>query len=258
MPTEITLPSGLCGSIKELGIREENILTDPKQARSGKNLHRVLESCWEETLDPGIYNFGEKGFIIQNLLQGDGMALLIYLRIVSYGPEFFFDVNCPVCGQRIPWELDLNDFMEQKVKPLSEESKKIIRENNGLFECVLPTCKRKVVFRLMTLREEMRFPEIRRESFDQLSSTLLNMVVQSVEGIDRQRAFFGMESYPLKDYDGPTDVLTSRDASFLRDEMEEVGCGVFTTIDVECLDHGEVRVDLPFRENFLLPKRRKR
>ncbi len=94
MSMEITLPTGLRGNIRELGVMEENLLSDPKLARTGKNLHKVLENCWLETLDSGIYNFEDKNIDILQLLQGDSMVYLIKLRIETYGPEFYFDVNC--------------------------------------------------------------------------------------------------------------------------------------------------------------------
>jgi hypothetical protein len=90
-----------------------------------------------------------------------------------------------------------------------------------------------------------------------MSSSLLDLAIFEIEGVEHKRAFLGLEGYP-RGYDGDTSVMSSADASFLRDEMEEVNGGLITTFDVECVTHGEVAVDLPFRDNFLLPKRRRR
>ncbi len=257
MSVEITLPTGLSGSIRELGVIEENLLSDPKLARTGKNLHKVLENCWLETLDPGIYNFGDKPFDVLQLLQGDSMVYLIKLRIETYGPEFVFDVNCPHCGQKIPWELDLNEFLEVQTKELPEESARIIKEENGMFETVLPRSEKKVTFRLMNLRDEMRFPHLRRQSSDKLSSTLLDLSINAIDGVENKKAFLGLLPYP-KNHEGEKLVCSSSDAQWIREEMEEVNCGLMTQFDVECMQHGEVPVELPFRDNFFLPKRHRR
>jgi len=256
MPTEIALPSGLRGTIRELGVREENILSDPKLARNGKNLHRVLENCWEETLDPGIYKFEDDKIDPGALLQGDALVYLVNLRIATYGEEFIFDINCPACGVKIPWELNLREYLEMNIKPLPEESKSILKAG-GLFEFVLPKCGRKVKFGLVTLNDELRFPQVRRQSPDRLSSILLDLSVKEIEGIEFKRAFLGSEPWSKREGVVPEYMLSS-DANDLRNEMEEVNGGLITQFEVECVTHGEVSVELPFQNNFFLPKKLKR
>jgi len=255
MSIERTLPSGLVGTIRELGVKEENILSNPRHARSGRSLHQVFESCWVDTIDPGIYNFPPEGFSTGVLLQGDGMVLLIFLRIESHGPQYLFDVNCPQCGERIPWELDLNEYVEMNFKPLSTESKKVILEENGQFKGKFPKCGLDYTFRLLTLKDELRFPQIKRQHSDKMSSALLNAAITNIDGIEHRRAFLGLEDYP-RGFEGEKLVLSMADAHAIRQHMDEINCGLETTFHVECSTHGEVAVELPFRDDFLLPKKR--
>lgn len=260
MPNDVILPSGLAGFIRELGIEEENVLTNPKLTRSGKGLHRVFKNCWIETTNPGIYDFGDKGFEPMKLLQGDGVVLLVNLRILSYGAEFVFDINCPICGDKIPWELDLREYLEENIRPLPEKSKEIIREKQGLFDCVLPKSNRKMDFHLLTLKEELQFPRVRRDSADKMSSAVLDLSIVRIEGAENDKArrvFLGLDPIPDK-WDGSREVIVSADANYFRQELEEVNCGLETTFGVECPMHGEVSVELPFREGFLLPRRKRR
>ena len=60
MSEVITCPSGLSGRIRGMKVREERILTDRKLARTGGQVDHLLTACWEETLDPGPYDFGDK------------------------------------------------------------------------------------------------------------------------------------------------------------------------------------------------------
>lgn len=58
MPTTITCPSGLSGSIRGLKVCEERFLADRKLAKAGSVVDELLRACWEETTDPGPYDFG--------------------------------------------------------------------------------------------------------------------------------------------------------------------------------------------------------
>ena len=56
----ITCPSGLSGHIRGMKVREERVLGDRKLAKNGGQVDELLGACWEETLDPGPYDFGDK------------------------------------------------------------------------------------------------------------------------------------------------------------------------------------------------------
>ena len=55
----ITCPSGLSGRIRGMKVREEHVLADRKLAKNGGQVDELLAACWEETLDPGPYDFGD-------------------------------------------------------------------------------------------------------------------------------------------------------------------------------------------------------
>lgn len=59
MSDTITCPSGLTGRIRGMKVREERILADRKLARRDAQIEQILAACWEETVDPGPYEFGE-------------------------------------------------------------------------------------------------------------------------------------------------------------------------------------------------------
>jgi hypothetical protein len=56
----ITCPTGLTGRIRGMKVREERVLADRRLAKSGGQVDELLAACWEETLDAGPYDFGEK------------------------------------------------------------------------------------------------------------------------------------------------------------------------------------------------------
>ena len=82
----ITCPSGLSGRIRGMKVREERVLADRRLAKSGGQVDELLAACWEETLDAGPYDFGEKPIDWGFVLQGDRFYALLQIRALTYGP----------------------------------------------------------------------------------------------------------------------------------------------------------------------------
>ena len=103
----ITCPTGLTGRIRGMKVREERVLSDRKLAKSGGQGDELLAACWEETVDAGPYDFGEKDIDWGQVLQGDRFYALLRVRALTYGAEYAFAVSCQseACRARIEWEL---------------------------------------------------------------------------------------------------------------------------------------------------------
>lgn len=245
MSSIITCPSGLSGRIRGMKVREERFLADRKLARSGGQMDQILAACWEETVDPGPYNFGDGPVDWSQVLQGDRFYVLLQIRILSYGPEYAFSVGCEnrSCRSRIEWELDLNDL---PIRSLSEESLSAFQAGNR-FHALLPDSEAEVTFRLLTGADEKRMAALRKNASERPITTLLGFRLQSIEGVEpRDKARF------IED-------LSMADVRFLLEEFDRVDCGVETEIEVECAEcFGVTRVELPFEQGFFFPKTRRR
>jgi hypothetical protein len=244
MSNVIACPSGLTGRIRGMKVREERILADRKLAKSGGQLEQILAACWEETIDPGPYDFGES-IDFGKVLQGDRFFALLQIRILSYGPEYAFAVSCESrsCRVRIDWELDLRQL---PVRPLSDSSRAAFLAGNR-FETTLPQAGRKVVFRLLTGADERRLAALRGKAAERPLTTLLGFRLESIEGVDTQDKLRFIEE------------LSLGDVAFLRAEFDRVDCGVETEIEVECQEcFATTRVELPFDQGFFLPNRKAR
>ncbi len=243
MADVITCPSGLTGRVRGMKVREERVLADRKLAKSGGQIDELLGSCWEETLDPGPYTFGEGGKVDWGkVLQGDRFFALLMVRALTYGPEYAFGVSCrnDACRARIDWEVELTKL---PVRPLAEESRAAFVGGNR-FETTLPDAGKRVRFRLLTGEDERKLPALQRSAPDKLLSAVLAYRVLDVDGVDAKAKRQFLED------------LTLRDADFLVDEFDRVDCGVDTTIEIECPEcFGTQDVDLPFDKGFFLPGR---
>ena len=238
----ITCPSGLSGRIRAMLVREERVLADRKLARSGGQVDALLSACWEETVDPGPYDFGEQSIDWGKVLQGDRFYALLEVRALTYGPEYAFAIGCDqeACRARFEWELDLREL---PVRPLSEANRAAFVDGNR-FETTLSDAGTRLWFRLLTGADERKLPQLRRSMGDRILSAMLAWRVVEIEGVaetDKRRFL---------------EELTMRDADFLVDAFDQVDCGVDTTIEVECPECFAVQeVELPFDRSFLLPGR---
>ena len=240
MSHTITCPSGLTGRIRGMKVREERVLADRKLAKSGGQVDALLGACWEETVEPGPYDFGEKDIDWGAVLQGDRFFALLQVRALTYGPTYAFALGCQndACRSRFEWELDLTEL---PVRPLSDESRTAFTDGNR-FETTLPDAGVRLWFRLFTGADERKLPQLRKNAGDRILSAMLGWRVVEVEGVspkDKRRF--------LED-------LSMRDADFLVDEFDRVDCGVDTAIEVECPECFSVQeVELPFDRAFFLP-----
>lgn len=243
MSDTITCPSGLTGRIRGMKAREERILADRKLARSGGQIEQILAACWEETIDPGPYDFGEQTIDWSKVLQGDRFYALLQIRILSYGAEYAFAVSCEnrSCRARIEWELNLNDL---PARALSDESQASFLAGNR-FETTLPDANRRVTFRLLTGADEHRMVSLRKAASDRPITTMLAFRLDSIDGVEpRDKARF------IED-------LAMSDVAFLLGEFDRVDCGIDTEIQVECPECLSVQtVELPFERGFFLPTKR--
>jgi hypothetical protein len=242
--TNIVCPSGLVGRIRGMKVREERILADRKLAKTGGQVEQILKACWEETLEPGPYDFGEH-VDWGKVLQGDRFFALMQIRILSYGPEYAFAVGCENrnCRARIDWELNLDEL---SVRTLSDESRAVFVSGNR-FTTLLPSAGRRATFKLLTGADERRMAAARKSAFDQPLTTMLNVRLDSIDGVDPKSKRQFLEE------------LAMSDLSYLLGEFDRVDCGVETSIDVECPEcFGTTRIELPFEKGFFLPDRTRR
>lgn len=91
--------------------KDENILTSPNLIQTGKFLDRLLE---EKIKSGWVKKIG-----VNNLLSGDKDAILNFLRITAYGPEYKVMLNDPQTNEEFEYEIDLNK-LDYKQVPYDE------------------------------------------------------------------------------------------------------------------------------------------
>jgi hypothetical protein len=223
-------------------VREERILADRRLAKAGGRSTSCSRACWEETLDAGPYDFGDKTIDWGKVLQGDRFFALLQVRALTYGPEYAFAVPCQneACRARIEWELDLREL---PYRPLCDESRR--RSSPGTAS--RPCCPTRASGSGSgcSPAPTSEAPAAPASAGDKLLSAMLAFRVVEVEGVEAREPRKFIED------------LTMRDADFLVDEFDRVDCGVDTTIEIECPECFVVQeIELPFERTFFMPGRR--
>ena len=114
---------------------DENVLTSPNILNSGKLIDVLIERKVKDL-----------GFDHNLLLEGDRMAIVLFLRVSAFGEKYIQPVIDPKTNKLVEGEIDLTTL---KNKPLTVKP-----DENGLFDFSLPKSNKSVKFRLITGKDE--------------------------------------------------------------------------------------------------------
>jgi len=214
--------------IKYMTAKEEDILTSQNLIKKGVVIERLLDSL-----------VLTKGVKIDDLILGDKNAVMVAARILAYGPEYTCEVTNPNTGEKINHTFNLAEC------PFKKLEKGI---NDNKFETTLPISKKKVIFKLLTGKEETLINEelnsskkIGAEIQPELTTRLRHTIV-SVDGDDSQATINNF-----------VQNLLARDSMHLRKQIRDV------TPDIELIQEIEiggesVKVDIPLTVGFFWPE----
>jgi hypothetical protein len=124
-----------CVEIKYMTAREEDILASQNLIRKGVALDKLFESIIVDDVDSN------------DIYVGDKNAILLATRILGYGADYSVEVVDPFTGELQKVTVDLS-----KVQIKEIDDKTLNRDNR--YEFSLPVSKKKIVFRLLTHRDE--------------------------------------------------------------------------------------------------------
>lgn len=210
---------------------DENILSSPNIINSGKLLDILLERKVKDL-----------GFDTKDLLEGDRMAILVFLRSTGLGEIYRQAVINPNNGKVVEGEIDLTKL---KLKKLS-----IHPDKNGEFDFKLPQSEKIIKFKLLSGKDEDEIDEkdkiLMERSGDNISQKITLRLEKQIMEIDGVRDKLKLSSLIKK--------MTLKDSRSLRKYITEIEPGVDfnTTATIQ----GGIVVDtfLKFGTSFLWPE----
>lgn len=167
-----------------LTAEDENILMSPNASREGI-VYTLLRNK--------IY---EPGFNINQLLDVDIQAVLIYLRNTSFGPEYLFKVMDPATGKYFETNLLIDEV--NYIKP------KHIPDDDGLFTILLPKSNKTVRCKLLNLGDQKELDRIKESYPDSVTipvvtKRLEKQIVELDGSIERGEIVKFVSQMPIAD-----------------------------------------------------------
>jgi len=185
--------------LKYMTAREEDILTSQNLIRKGIVIDKLLESL-----------VVDKAINLDDILIGDKNSIMVAARILGYGKNYDFELNCPSCGEINKDGIDLTSLKDKKIDHSHFKS------GANEFSFKLPTSKRTITFKLLTQRDEREVDnELKAlkkisagSSIDYEVTTRLKKAVQSIDGdsdpisVNKfvENEFLSMDSLAFRDH----------------------------------------------------------
>jgi T4 bacteriophage base plate protein len=220
--------------IRTMTGEEEHILATPRFLKKGQAINMIFNNCVQENIQP------------DKLLTIDRTYLLIYLRGISYGPDYEVEVKCPSCAARFSTTIDLDAMT------LSFCSDEFGPEN---LHDALPTTGYKFSYRLSTVRDEQAIADYRdrriKEFGDQAADNTWTYraatLIDQIEGLDTHQELQTLISR-----------LPINDVTYIRNILNATPFGVDTKVGIICpMCAEDFEIDLPMEASFFFPKPKK-
>ena len=128
--------------IKYMTAREEDILTSQNLIRKGIVIDRLLEAL---IVDEKVN--------LNTMLIGDKNGLMVAARVLGYGKEYNFEIDCPACGEHCKDFVDLTAFDDKKIDFSNHDKGK------NEFTLKLPATKVELTYKFLTHKDEREIDE---------------------------------------------------------------------------------------------------
>ena len=222
--------------IRPMTVHEEKILSTPRLVKSGQALDMVFSNCIKSSgkdgqpFDPGM------------LLSSDRVFIMLWLRSVSYGNVYKFNLTCPngACQKRFEYDVDLTTH------PITEMTDPSIEEP---FTFTLPISKYTLTFRLPRGRDEIEIIKLNNQpkKIDATDESVVRRLSSIIFQIEDPQG----EKVPAVHITPFVESMIAGDASAFRNEIERIDCGIEDIKQITCpyCDH-EFDSGIPITENF--------
>jgi hypothetical protein len=223
--------------LKYMTSKEEDILTSPNLVKKNVALDKVLQQLIVTDIN---YN---------DLLLGDRNALIVAARVMAYGKEYNVELDCPKCGVKQQFIIDLTSFNDKDI-----DYSLLNRENK--YEFILPFSKVKIGFKLLTINDDKHVEQelkglkkINENSkikaqIDPEMSTRMKYLITSVNG--------NTEDKIVRNF---VEVMLTRDTLEFRKHLAKMTPNLDMSYDFECADcEYESKSIMPMLPEFFWPK----
>lgn len=218
--------------IRPMTGEEEQILATPRFVKRGQAIDMIFQKCIQENIPT------------EKLLSVDRTHLLIFLRGISYTPEYDVEIKCPSCGIKFNEVINLDLDVEFCPEDFTKDN---------LFG-TLPVSGLDYKFRLSTGKDELTVSTYREQKIAKWGEqseddTLLYrtaLLLEDLGGLSMTREI----QMVIK-------KLSMEDVTHLRNHVSDPPFGVDTEIPIICPNCSEeFKIDLPLETSFFFPRKK--
>lgn len=239
--------------VRPMGLFADKILATQRLAASGKSLDWLFRKCTK---------FPDGKFDPINLLAGDRIFLLYYLRGITHGNVYEYIVKCTneSCGQSNTSEYDLNELSKTILRPkkdLGTEPFKVILPHMSKimktefwvkvrflrgYDMQAMLTGKKVFKKIQNTGKNLGHTAMPDSIDDTIEDNLNMLIIEAMGSKDRVK---------IKNL---VSKLHASDTATIRDFLKDNSPGIDTTISVTCPNcDNEMRMELPITESFFRP-----
>lgn len=218
--------------VEYLTAMDENILSSPNLSANPDEMISTLLKRKVKDLNIDI----------DDLLIGDRIALLIFLRVTGLGESY----------KQIVYDPESNDFVEGDIDLSSLKQKKLLikPDENGEFDYILPNSNKKIKFKFLTSKDDKEIDiadELQmRRSVEKVSNKITLRLEKAITEIDGERDKIKISNIIKK--------LPILDSRSLRSYIEKNEPGIDFNTNARIHGGGSVNCFLRLGKNFLWPE----
>ena len=218
--------------VRHLTAADEDILTSRSLLRTGKAIDALLNNCLvNKSINP------------EELLSGDKNAILTYLRVSGYGPEYNVEIDCPSCAENVKYVFDMSVL---EMNPLALDP---VTEGENRFEFSLPSGDL-VEFKYLNSAEEKEIADtqekIKKKTNSPIDKNITTRMKQQIISVNGESDLGFINRY--------VDAMPVRDSRAFRKHLEKNNPDVIMEQEFVCPHCGaSEEVDIPITVSFFWP-----
>ncbi len=249
------IPGGVV-RVRPMGMAADKILATQRLAQSGKSLDYLFKNCVDLP----------NKFSPFNLIAGDRVFLLYYLRGITHGNMYEFAYECSSCESKNDMQYDMNNLsssIQWDNGNLGEEPFKVILPHLSSMTGTEVWVKVRFLrgYDLLKMTQEVKRsrrvkPKFQKDVADTdslivdetLSSNLANLIVEIGSGAEHTSDQASIVKL--------VNSLHSSDHAIIREFLSDNMPGIDTEVGIECVECGAaMKMPLPITESFFRPSK---
>ena len=217
--------------VEYLTAMDETILTSPNIIANNKIVDTLLERKVKDL-----------GFDKSLLIEGDRIAILVYLRVTGFGNEY----------TQLVWNDDTEEYEKGIIDLSSLKPKKLTvkPDENNCFDFVLPISKKKIKFRFINSKDEEEIDILDEEYMKRNKTSVSNRLIFKLE---RQIVSIDGETDKIK-ISNIIKNLKIMDSRSLRNYISDIEPGLDLNTTARTQGGGSVATFLKFGRSFFWPE----